>query len=157
MAKVFIGMGSNVGDRIRYLKSARRKLSRMPDFTLRSQSSVDETEPVEYVDQPRFLNQVVCGETSLAPRELLTRLFEIEDALGRKREIPKGPRTIDLDLLLYDDLVYRDDCLVLPHPGIRNRPFVMKQLLELDAELKDPVTGETYQEVYRRGTNSEHQ
>jgi 2-amino-4-hydroxy-6-hydroxymethyldihydropteridine diphosphokinase len=156
MAKVFIGMGSNVGDRMRYLESARQKLSRMPDFTLQSQSSVDETEPLEYVDQPRFLNQIVCGETALPPHDVLQRLFDIEAALGRKREIPKGPRTIDLDLLLYDDLVYCDERLVLPHPGIRNRPFVMKQLLELDGELKDPVTGEAYKEVYRRGANSEH-
>jgi 2-amino-4-hydroxy-6-hydroxymethyldihydropteridine diphosphokinase len=156
MAKVFIGMGSNVGDRMRYLESARTMLACMPDFTLRSQSSVDETEPVEYVDQPRFLNQIVCGETALPPSDVLQRLFDIENALGRKREIPKGPRTIDLDLLLYDDLVYCDERLVLPHPGIRKRPFVMKQLIELDGKLKDPMTGETYWEVYRRGTNSEH-
>lgn len=140
-----------MGDRFRYLELARDALAKVSTFSIVECSVIDETDPVDYLSQPRFLNQVVMGKTALAPRELLAQLFAIEDTLGRKREIPKGPRVIDLDLLLYDNLVYRDERLVLPHPAIKRRPFVMKQLLELDEELADPETGEKYREVYRHG------
>ena len=96
-------------------------------------------------------------ETDLAPRELLRRLLDVEEKLGRRRLVRKGPRTIDLDLLLYDGLVYRDEALTVPHPGIVERPFVMKHLLELDGELADPVSGKKYREVYRNAENREHQ
>lgn len=156
MARVFIGLGSNIGDREAYLALARHELEKLPDFAMHACSAIDETDPVDYLGQPRFLNQVVEGETTLPPRNFLACLFEIENKLGRKREIPKGPREIDLDLLLYGDVVHKDEFLLLPHPGIKSRPFVLKQLLELDDELKDPETGEKYLEVYRRGENCKH-
>ncbi len=150
-------MGSNLGDRAAYLAFARRKLEELPDFALGACSGIDETDPIEYFAQPRFLNQVVSGETKLSPWDLLERLFEIEHKLGRTRKIPKGPRTIDLDLLLYGDMVCRDERLILPHPGIKRRPFVIKELLEIDSSLTDPETGETYREVYLYAQNNKHQ
>ena len=157
MARAFIGLGSNLGGRETYLARARELLAEADDITLLAVSSVDETEPVEVTDQPMFLNQVVLVETGLPPRELLRRLLDVEEKLGRRRLVRKGPRTIDLDLLLYDGLVYRDEALTVPHPGIVERPFVMKHLLELDGELADPVSGKKYREVYRNAENREHQ
>ncbi len=156
VARVFIGLGSNVGDRAAYLEQARDALAHLPGFILHACSGIDETDPVEYLDQPRFLNQVVEGETNLPPGDFLAKLLDIEHKLGRKREIPKGPRAIDLDLLLYGNIVYRDDFLSLPHPGIKRRLFILKQLLELDDTLADPKTGEKYREVYRNAQNRKH-
>ncbi len=149
-------MGSNMGDREAYLAKARDELAHLPGFILRSCSGIDETDPVEYLDQPRFLNQVVEGETALPAGKFLACLFEIENKLGRKREIPKGPRVIDLDLLLYGDIICKDEFLSLPHPEIKRRPFILKQLLELDDTLADPETGEKYREVYRNAQNRKH-
>lgn len=157
MARAFIGLGSNLGDRENYLARARELLAEADDITLLAVSSVDETEPVEMTDQPMFLNQVALVETGLPPRELLRRLLDVEEMLGRRRLVRKGPRTIDLDLLLYDGLVYRDEALTVPHPGIMERPFVLKHLLELDGELADPVSGKKYREVCRNAENREHQ
>jgi 2-amino-4-hydroxy-6-hydroxymethyldihydropteridine diphosphokinase len=157
MARAFIGLGSNLGDRGRFLERARSLLAEAVDISLLALSAVDETEPVDVTDQPMFLNQVVLVETDLAPRDLLAVLQRIEDDMGRVRATPRGPRTIDLDLLLYGALVYRDGALTVPHPGIVKRHFVMKHLLELDGELADPVTGKKYREVYRNAENREHQ
>lgn len=157
MARVFIGLGSNLGAREENLGRARDLLSAAGDIILLEKSTVEETKPVEYLDQPDFLNQILLAESDLQPREILDVLQKIEYDMGRVRAVPKGPRVIDLDLLIYDDLVYSDDALTLPHPGIVNRPFVLKHLLELDGDLADPVTGRKYREVYRNAENREHQ
>ncbi len=157
MARAYIGLGTNLGDREGNLARAARLLAEAGDIRLLKKSSLEETVPVDYAGQPDFLNQVVLAETELAPRELLDALQKIEYAMGRVRTVPKGPRVIDLDLLLYDALVYRDDALTLPHPGIVKRPFVMREMLELDGELSDPVSGKKYWEVLRHAENREHQ
>ncbi len=157
MVRAFIGMGSNLGDRRDFLSRALKELSATPGITVFAASSIEETEPVDFTDQPRFLNQAVMIGTDLAAQELLARLQAIEEKLGRLRGVPKGPRTIDLDILLYGADVCRGRDLVLPHPGIPSRPFVMKHLLELDGELADPETGIPYREVCRNGSNKKHQ
>lgn len=156
MARVFIGLGSNIGDRFKYLQEARNALNSLQGFKVLSVSSVEETDPVGYLLQPKFLNQVIMGETDYSPERLLEILLSIEKKLGRNRTVKRGPRTIDLDILLYDNIIMQTAHLTIPHPEIRNRPFVLKHLLELDETLVDPLTGEYYKEVYQYATNSEH-
>jgi 2-amino-4-hydroxy-6-hydroxymethyldihydropteridine diphosphokinase len=104
---------------------------------------------VDFTDQPDFLNQVVKIETVLDPIQLIEELKRIETAVGRKKTFSKGPREIDLDILLYDDLVLESEKLVIPHPAIPYRQFVLRHLLELEPELRDPVSGSMYREMFR--------
>ncbi len=110
-------------------------------------SAVYETEPQDYLDQPRFLNMAVEVETDLSPRELLALIQSIESALGRQRTIPKGPRTIDLDILFYGDIVMTTPELEIPHPRIAQRRFVLDPLAEIAPELRHPVTHQTAAEM----------
>lgn len=110
-------------------------------------SSTYETEPQDYLDQPRFLNMAVEVETDLSPRELLALIQEIEAGLERQRTIPKGPRTIDLDILFYGDVVMATEDLEIPHPRIAQRQFVLDPLNEIAPELRHPVTGKTVSEL----------
>lgn len=144
MARVFIGLGSNVGDRTAYLLSAAGMIRALPGTELVAESSIIETRAVDFLEQPDFMNQVLLVETELLPHVLLESLQGIENLLGRIRRFPKGPREIDIDILLYDDLVLNDESLVIPHPEITRREFVIKHLLELDPGLSDPVTGIKY-------------
>jgi 2-amino-4-hydroxy-6-hydroxymethyldihydropteridine diphosphokinase len=123
------------------LRAAIEKLQ-APDLRLLRVSSIYETEPVGLKEQPWFLNTVAEFESSLPPRELLNRALLVEQALGRVRTVPNGPRTIDVDLLLCGDLVVRKDDLVVPHPRYRERRFVLDPLLELNPELRDPISGD---------------
>ena len=129
--KVYVGLGSNLGDREKYLAEAIEAIGRLDDVVIKKQASVIETEPYGYTEQGLFLNTVVCLETLLEPFELLERLFAIEEAAGRKREVRWGPRTLDLDILLYDDYILTSPELILPHPGIENRLFVLDSLCEI--------------------------
>jgi 2-amino-4-hydroxy-6-hydroxymethyldihydropteridine diphosphokinase len=147
MAIAYIGLGSNLGDREKNIDNALQFLEARLPLAILKKSSTLETDPVDYIDQPRFINQVIRIETSLAPHDLLHALKQAEEELGRTRSIPKGPRVIDLDILLYDDRVVNSDELVIPHPGIKNRPFVLRHLVELDPELADPVTGTRYRDL----------
>lgn len=132
MAKVFIALGSNLGDRSLNLTNAREALTRgvISDPT---SSSVYETEPWGPVAQGRYLNQVIGGDTTLSPRTLLSKLLEIERALGRERasEERYGPRTIDLDILLYGDQAVQEADLQIPHPRMIERAFVLVPLAEV--------------------------
>lgn len=157
MAEVFIGLGSNLGDRERSIAAAKERMAASGKLDILAESSIDETVPVDVADQPMFLNQVVLAETELPPLDLLSLLKEIEKELGRVRTIPKGPRTIDLDILLYGRMAYRDDALVIPHPELERRPFVLKHVLELHPEAAHPVTGKPYREVYPHAENREYQ
>ena len=143
MARTYIGLGSNLGRREFYLSEA---ISRMNDLGIAviRKTGILETDPVEYTAQPRFLNQVVMAQTSLEPAALLETLLSIENDMGRTRGIPKGPRIIDLDILLYENLVMNTDRLVIPHPGICRRIFLLRHIVELDASLCDPVSGKPY-------------
>lgn len=133
--RVYIGLGSNLGDRLSNLKAALGKLSSRLQIV--SVSSVYETEPIG-PEQPDYLNAVISADTDLAPDDLLAVMQQTELELGRKRLIRWGPRTIDLDLLLYGDQVIDTEDLKVPHPEITNRAFVVVPLLELQPELELP-------------------
>ena len=135
-----MGLGANLGDREATIRRAVELLAATPGIELVAVSTLRETDPVGYADQPRFLNGVAALETELAPRGLLDRLLAVERELGRVRgEGPRfGPRTIDLDLLLYGDEVVEKPGLVVPHPRLTDRQFVLEPLHELDPELTLP-------------------
>ena len=136
MTRAFVGLGSNLGDREATIREA---ASLLGPHRL---SPILETEPWGYADQPRFLNAVAELETGLTPRELLDRLLAIERELGRTRGGPRyGPRTIDLDLLLYGDEVIDEPGLVVPHPRLHERRFALEPLAELDPSLEIPGRG----------------
>src|SRR5580704_550107 len=118
-----------------------------PELHVLRSSSVYETEPRELVDQPWFLNQVVEAETSLFPRQLLTGLKRVEIALGRRHSLPKGPRAIDIDILLYGDAVVSTPDLAIPHPGMGDRRFVLEPLAEIAPHLRHPGTGKSIREM----------
>jgi 2-amino-4-hydroxy-6-hydroxymethyldihydropteridine diphosphokinase len=138
----YIGLGSNLGDREGFLRRALELLRVEPEIDVTAVSSVRETDPVGLVDQPRFLNAVARVETDLAPRELLDRMLAAERELGRRRDGPRfGPRTIDLDLLLYGDEEIDEPGLIVPHPRLAERRFVLEPLHELDPGLVVPGRG----------------
>lgn len=130
--KAYIGAGSNLGDREAYLKSAMESLAGMVGIRDLKEAPVIETEPAGYTDQPDFLNTVYEIETWYSPYQLLKILQELENKAGRTREIHWGPRTLDLDLLIYDDLITEDPVLVLPHPLMHRRKFVLEPLCRLN-------------------------
>lgn len=131
----YIALGSNLGDREGYLRSAVRQMQYHPDITFIQASSIYETAPVGYDDQENFLNMVVRITTSLEPRELLSYCNVIESNLLRQRDVRWGPRTIDVDVLLYGTLKSDDPILTLPHPRMKERGFVMIPLGEISPEL----------------------
>jgi 2-amino-4-hydroxy-6-hydroxymethyldihydropteridine diphosphokinase len=145
MAEVFIALGSNLGDRAGNLARARSALA--AEVTIRAQSSVRETRPQYVTDQPPFLNMVLRGTTDLAPGALLDFLKKIERNLGRKPTRRFGPRLIDLDILYYEDKIVNEADLVLPHPRIAERDFVLLPLAEIAANHRHPVTGRTTVEM----------
>ncbi len=139
--RAFVGMGSNLGEREALIGQALDELAALPDTTLIRASSLYDTEPVGVVEQPRFLNAVAMLDTELTARQLLWNLQRIEARLGRTRSQRWGPRTMDLDLLLYGDLVIEEDDLRLPHPELARRAFVLVPLVELDPQITHPVSG----------------
>jgi 2-amino-4-hydroxy-6-hydroxymethyldihydropteridine diphosphokinase len=142
MPLVYIGLGSNLGDREATIRRALELLAADGAIEVEAVSSLRETEPVGYVDQPRFLNGAAALRTELAPRAVLERLQRVEAALGRDRTGPRfGPRTIDLDLLLYDGVQVNEPGLVIPHPRLVERRFVLEPLAELDSTLELPGRG----------------
>ena len=142
MKVVYLGLGSNMGDREALLKRALEELAAR-DLRLRRVSSLYETEPVGLRDQRWFLNQVAEFETELFPLQLLQRVHRIEKSLGRRRTVVNGPRTIDIDILLYAKAVVNAPGLQIPHPRYRERRFVLEPLAELNPGLRDPETKKT--------------
>jgi 2-amino-4-hydroxy-6-hydroxymethyldihydropteridine diphosphokinase len=138
--RAYIGLGANLGEREATLKQALERLARTDGIEVVAVSSFRETDPVGKVDQPRFVNAAAELQTSLRPHDLLDRLLEVERALGRDRaqEERWGPRTVDLDLLLYGDETVEEPGLEVPHPRLAERAFVLEPLLELDPELRLP-------------------
>lgn len=152
MTKAFVGLGSNLGEREAQIRRAIEELGKLPRTKLALVSSLYDTEPVGEVDQPRFLNAVACMETELTAGELLWNLLLVEQRLGRVRAKVKkwGPRTIDLDLLFFGDLVAEEPGLIVPHPEAHLRAFVLTPLAEIDPEFVHPVLGETIAAILLR-------
>ena len=142
----YLSLGSNLGDRERHLRGALALLDE-PGLHVLRVSSFYETEPMEAPAQSWFLNAVAEVETDLFPRQLLARIQKIERQLGRKRLTPKGPRTIDVDILLYGAAVIETVELQVPHPRMAGRRFVLEPLAELAPELRHPVTRRTVREM----------
>ncbi|MBE3557697.1 MAG: 2-amino-4-hydroxy-6-hydroxymethyldihydropteridine diphosphokinase [Ktedonobacteraceae bacterium] len=151
--RVYLAFGSNLGDRRQNLVNALRSLH--PIVAIDRTSSLYESEPVGYTDQPRFLNMACSGETDLSPEDLLHALKELEITLGRRPSFRNGPRLIDIDILLYDDLCLQQDDLIIPHPRMHERAFVLIPLVEIAPERIHPTSGKTIQallgSVSRRG------
>ncbi|HVG03142.1 MAG TPA: 2-amino-4-hydroxy-6-hydroxymethyldihydropteridine diphosphokinase [Nitrospira sp.] len=150
MATAFIGFGSNLGNRIDFCDRAVTLLSLLPHSRLDAVSSLYETEPVHDGAAPGpewFLNGVAQIETDIAPKSLLEICREIERALGRDPENRKGPRTLDLDLLLYDDRILNEPVLTVPHPRLHQRRFVLAPLVELDPDRRHPVLARSLRDL----------
>lgn len=147
--RVAIALGSNLGDRRAHLAAAVDALAAyLVDLIV---STAIETDPIDVPDpQPPYLNAVVVGLTTLAPEALLERLLAIERANGRTRPSPRAPRTLDLDVILYGDLIVETPALTIPHPRFRERRFVLEPLAEIAPGMRDPVTGRTVAELLKR-------
>jgi 2-amino-4-hydroxy-6-hydroxymethyldihydropteridine diphosphokinase len=148
VTRVAVALGSNLGDREGHLRSAIAAL----ESSIRHLrvSTFHDTAPVGVGPQPTFLNAAAVGETSLPAKTLLDTLLAIEKDLGRERPFPGAPRTLDLDLILYDDAVIDEGpTLIVPHPRFRERRFVLEPLSEIAPDWRDPVTGRTVEELLR--------
>ncbi len=148
---IAVALGTNIGNREQNLEEAAQRLS----FFIKDQvfSSVYETEPVGYLDQPWFLNQVCLGKTTYYPLELLFRLKKIEEEMGRVSGPRFGPRPIDLDILFYDQWVIDSALLVIPHPRLLERSFVIRPLLEILPDWIEPRWGRSIKEVWENNRN----
>jgi len=150
MDQIFLGLGSNLGDRADYLHQAITKLANMQQTIVKKCSSVYETEPVGVKEQPQFFNMAAELDSALPPKELLRELKRIECTLGRKHSEHWGPREIDIDLLYYGYEMFNDSELNIPHPEIANRRFVLVPLKEIAAEFHDPLRNLRVEELLQR-------
>jgi 2-amino-4-hydroxy-6-hydroxymethyldihydropteridine diphosphokinase len=142
---VYLSLGSNVGDRAANLRQAIDKLAELGEVI--AVSSFYETEPVEFTAQPWFLNCAVAVETALTPETFLEKMLGIEQQMGRRRTQPKGPRIIDIDIVLFDDAVVSAPGLEIPHPAMHQRRFVLEPLAEIAPEARHPVLKRTVREL----------
>jgi 2-amino-4-hydroxy-6-hydroxymethyldihydropteridine diphosphokinase len=140
-SKAYLSLGANVGDRAASLRSAIRQLGAFGRVV--AESSFYETEPVEFTDQPWFLNCAVALETNQTPLQLMTSILRLEEQMGRRRVQPKGPRTIDIDVLLFDDIVLDSPSLIIPHPALHERRFVLEPLSEIAPDVLHPLLSKT--------------
>jgi 2-amino-4-hydroxy-6-hydroxymethyldihydropteridine diphosphokinase len=142
---VYLSLGSNVGDREAQLRDAQARLSAIGRVV--AVSSLYETEPVEFTQQPWFLNCAVALETSKTAQELMAAILRIEQEMGRRRLQKKGPRSIDIDILLFDDIIMDSKELTIPHPALHQRRFVLEPLAEIAPEVLHPVLKRTIREL----------
>ena len=150
MHLAYIGFGSNIGDRLVHIQNAIQTLSKTEGITLQKISSLYKTDPVGYEAQAQFLNGVAAIHTTLSPLSLLHTLKDIETAIGRKHRIRWGPREIDLDILIYGDLCLQTEKLVVPHPEMHLRGFVLVPLAEIAPDLVHPVFQVSIQTLLNR-------
>ncbi len=142
---VYLALGSNIGNRQAHLVAALASLREVID--LQTISSIYETEPVGYIEQPVFLNMVCSGETQLSAQELLKYIKALEISSGRQPTFRNGPRTIDIDILLYDHLTIEQENLVIPHPRMTTRAFVLVPLAEIAPDILEPCSGKTIRDL----------
>jgi len=142
---VYLSLGSNVGDRETNLRDTIARLNELGEVT--AVSSFYETEPVEFTAQPWFLNCAVAVRTELMPKLFLAKVQAIEQQMGRRRTQPKGPRTIDIDILLFGNSVITASHLEVPHPAMQERRFVLEPLVEIAPDMRHPVTKRTAREL----------
>jgi 2-amino-4-hydroxy-6-hydroxymethyldihydropteridine diphosphokinase len=142
---VYLSLGSNVGDRQVQLQDALAKLAAVGRVV--ATSSFYETEPIEFTQQPWFLNCALALETSQTPQQLMAAILRIEEEMGRRRVQKKGPRSIDIDILLFDDTIVDSKELTIPHPAMHQRRFVLEPLAEIAPELLHPVLKKTIGEL----------
>ena len=138
MVQSYLGLGSNIGDRKQQLLKAIDLIGNIKGIKVTKQSSIYETAPIGYTDQPNFLNLCLEIETELSPQQLLKHCLDIEQQLHRVREIRWGPRTLDIDILLYSDNIIETDNLSIPHPRMQERAFVLIPLNDIASDKKDP-------------------
>jgi 2-amino-4-hydroxy-6-hydroxymethyldihydropteridine diphosphokinase len=141
----YLSLGSNVGDREQHLREAIRRLESAGRVI--SISSFYETEPVEFTEQPWFLNCAIGLETSRTPEQLMASLLAIEQAMGRRRKVKKGPRTIDIDILLFGDRMINSRTLTIPHPAMHQRRFVLEPLAEIAPQVRHPRLKKSVREL----------
>ena len=151
--QIYLALGSNQGDRQQNLSDALRCL-RQSGISLHSVSSLYETRPAGYLDQPLFYNIACAGTTPLSAQQVLETAKRIEEQLGRRPTFRNGPRLIDIDILLFDSAVINQERLCVPHPRMRERAFVLDPLAEIAPNVKEPVTGQT---IYALAQNVSHQ
>jgi len=153
MSIVYIGIGSNLGDR---QKSCLRAIELLQErgIVVTKKSSLYETEPWGYKDQPQFINMAIEGETEFNPKELLMVLKNIEREIGREESLRWGPRKVDLDILLFDTIILTEDSLEIPHPLLHKRDFVLKPLCEIASDIHHPLLkmsiSDLLQQLYKK-------
>jgi len=147
LAIVYLSLGSNLGDRLRFLKRAIAKIKESDKISIREISSVYETQPVGVENQRWFLNLVLKLDTPLEPLPLLDFLLDVERQMGRKREGKWGPRTIDIDILFYDNEILNSDRITVPHPRLQLRRFVLVPLAQIAPQLEHPLLKKTATEL----------
>jgi len=159
----YLSLGSNIGDRMAYLADAEKRLSINPNIKILCKSKIYETQPwplhktklgeghpEKEEGQKWFLNQVIKITTSLKPQQLLNLIEKIESDIGRTSKHHWGPREIDIDILLYDNEVIESDCLIIPHRHLNDRQFALVPLLEIEPDIKDPLSGKTYKSILKK-------
>ena len=153
MNHVYLLIGGNIGDRLANLENARNSIEKKCG-PIQKLSAIYETEAWGMKEQPAFYNQAICIETKLSPEELLESLLEIEVSMGRKRLIPLGPRTIDLDIIYYNQTIIQTPRLTIPHSKLAERNFVLAPLTDIAADFEHPILKKTNAQLYKATTDN---